>query len=167
MSSLGALEKDNNDGSLPGAFLRKDQVLGKTVIGLDARTVGTVQDLAISTDGKVVVEIKRPMSSTANSFKNGDHLFVSPEEVLAVGDVVLLRHSSALAGKRASIPASSSQMSSTPVQVGSSPPTLVPSSSYSYSGAQNYSANQRICGRCNFLNSANAKFCIKCGSQLS
>jgi sporulation protein YlmC with PRC-barrel domain len=149
------------------SFLNREDVLGKSVIGLDAKLVGVVKDLAISTEGKVAIRIDAAKDDRESE---AEDLYVGADEILAIGEVVLLRHSSALAGRQASILASSPT---------ASPPTSYPSTVLvppAYPSSRDFTAtsmsppssiaNGRVCSRCNFLNSASSKFCIKCGNRL-
>lgn len=129
--------------STTAAYLTREDVVGKTVLGLDAKKVGTVKDLAISMDGKVALQI-----DTNDSAK--EPFFVRSEEIMAVGDVVLLRHSSSLAGKEVSIPSQNP-----PVLVPGGPTPLPPP------------PQGKTCPRCNYLNGPSSRFCIKCGQSLS
>lgn len=148
------------------------------MVGLDANIVGTVGDLAISSDGKVAIQVnkKNPAQSSGKTDEDeGADLFLNSDEVLAIGDVVLLRHSSSLAGKQTSVPASDKSFvtPSAPIIAptgyngpSSTPPPFptVPASTASIStGNEN---RGRICSRCNYVNGPSSRFCIKCGTAL-
>ncbi|MHB1909553.1 MAG: PRC-barrel domain-containing protein [Nitrososphaerales archaeon] len=145
MKSIQWFSKVSSGSSTSGkaAYLAREDVVGKTVLGLDAKKVGTVKDLAISMDGKVAIQI-----DTSDPSK--EPFFVSSDEIMAVGDVVLLRHSSSLAGKESQVPSQT-------------PPVLVPGGSTPLPPPP----QGKACPRCNYLNVSSSRFCIKCGQSLS
>jgi len=125
--------------------------VGKSVISKDARIVGTVADMAISLDGKVAIQVSQKVPTGDSS-----DLYISPEEIQAIGDVILLKTSSDSVGKVGVVAppamsnASASSISSTAVVA---PP--YPTASQGKS-----------CPKCGYLNSQSSKFCIKCGTAL-
>jgi sporulation protein YlmC with PRC-barrel domain len=128
-------------------YLKREALLGKSVVSKNAEIVGTVSDLAASTDGRLAIQVQRK-----NPTSSGDtDLFIGAEEILAVGDVILLK--SAYGGM---------SFTATPVQAPSAtvttpvppppPPGAIPQS--------------RTCQKCGYVNALNAKFCIRCGASL-
>jgi sporulation protein YlmC with PRC-barrel domain len=130
-------------------YLKREDLLGKSVVSRNAQIVGTVADIAVSLDGKVAIQVQRKSSTDPSE------LYIGSDEIQAVGDVVLLKTSSDLAGKGA------------PAQTYAVPPA--PSNSFTSSVApQPFIGGSpgRSCPKCGYLNSANSKFCIKCGTAL-
>jgi sporulation protein YlmC with PRC-barrel domain len=137
--------------SSPG-FLKREDLIGKSVVSKNAQIVGTVLDLAISTDGKLAVQVQR--KSDQSGTDSGD-LFISADEIQAVGDVILLKGvPGSPSSSPAVVPATTASSQPTPAVVTPPPP---PGSS---------SSMGKTCQKCGYVNSANAKFCIKCGSSL-
>jgi sporulation protein YlmC with PRC-barrel domain len=129
-------------------YLRRESLVGKSVVSKNAVIIGTVSDLAVSLDGKVAIQVQRKTSAEAND--SGD-IFVGPDEIQAVGDVILLKTTSDMAGKGApSVPVVPQTVSSS---VMPPPPP----------GA---SSQGKTCQKCGYVNAPNAKFCIKCGAPL-
>ena len=129
-------------------FLRREDILGKPVVGQDAKIVGTVKDLAVSVDGKVALQVEKKDASPGSESSD---IFVRSDEILAVGDFVLLRSSSAKAG--ASLSASSVAPFRQQSESAAPPPFL---------GKE----MGKACPRCNFSNSQTSRFCVKCGSLM-
>src|ERR1700730_8124839 len=96
-------------------FLKREAILGTPVVSRNAEIVGTVADIAVSLDGKVAIQVQRKSSTDLSE------LYIGSDEIQAVGDVVLLKTSSDMAGKGApaqtymvSPPSSSTSTSVTP-----------------------------------------------------
>jgi len=133
-------------------YLKREALLGKSVVSKSAEIIGTVSDLAVSTDGRLAIQVQRK-----NPAASGDtsDLFIGAEDIQAVGDVVLLKSSSVGAPPLApSSPVVSPSYTSTTSAVVSPPPPpgMIPQS--------------RTCQKCGYVNAPNAKFCIKCGASL-
>ncbi|MGH2638170.1 MAG: PRC-barrel domain-containing protein [Rhabdochlamydiaceae bacterium] len=129
-------------------YFKAEEIIGKTVVSSDAETIGTVRGLALSVGGKAGLQIARnnPTGTT------DDFLTISSDEILAVGDVVLIKTSSANAGRGVSSEQSSAI---------TTPPVLTPPL---YPGAPRQQG--KPCPRCGYLNGASSRFCIKCGGSL-
>jgi sporulation protein YlmC with PRC-barrel domain len=129
-------------------YLKRESLVGKSVVSRNAEIIGTVSDLAVSLDGKVAIQVQRkPLADGSNS----EDLFVGPDEIQAVGDVILLKTSTDMAGKGVASPSSTVQTVPGPVM----PPPPPGASSMGKS-----------CQKCGYVNAPNAKFCIKCGAAL-
>ncbi len=81
-------------------YLKRESLVGKSVVARNAVIIGTVSDLAVSLDGKVAIQVQR--KTTADGTDSGD-IFVGPDEIQAVGDVILLKTTSDMAGKGVSL----------------------------------------------------------------
>jgi|SRR5579872_1211257 len=122
-------------------YLKREDLIGKFVVSKDAKIVGTVLDLAVSSDGRLAVQVQKKTGDTS------EDIFIGPQEIQAVGDVILLKSGSD----------------------GAQPPPLPPPPAYSSAATTTTSSSAsmgRTCQKCGFVNSANAKFCIKCGNSL-
>lgn len=127
-------------------FMRREDLVGKIIVGQDAMIVGTVKDLVASANGKLALQIEKKTAEQVDS----SELFVPSDEILGVGDFVLLRVSSSKAGSTMNSPppAQVSQVSAP-----SPPPFLGKPTNV-------------VCPRCNFSNAQTSRFCVKCGSLL-
>lgn len=144
-------------------YLKREALIGKSVVSKSAEIIGTVSDLAISTDGRVAIQVQKK-GETATDGSND--IFIGPEEIQAVGDVILLKSTSDTVGKPA--PVVTPTVVSTPSIVMTSPSVSSSSSSVSPPPPPGGSVPQsKTCQKCGYVNSGNAKFCIKCGSSLS
>lgn len=131
-------------------YLKRESLVGKSVVARNAVIIGTVSDLAVSLDGKVAIQVQR--KTTADGTDSGD-IFVGPDEIQAVGDVILLKTTSDMAGKGAvSAPA--------PVMPQTVPGSVMPPP------PPGVSSQGKACQKCGYVNAPNAKFCIKCGAAL-
>ncbi len=126
-------------------------MLGKQVVGTDALVVGTVKDLAVSSDGRVALQVTR------KNQEGGDvDVFLGSDEIMAVGDVILLKNASKKAG------AGLSGEQTTQSSASSASSTVSPPPSY----PTNTSTTGKTCSRCGYTNNASSRFCIKCGNSL-
>lgn len=66
-------------------YLKRDEIVGKSVVSNNASIVGTVTDLVVSVDGKIGLRVA-PKSGTS-----GEELIVGSDELQAIGDVILLK----------------------------------------------------------------------------
>ena len=124
------------------------------MVSKNAQIVGTVLDLAISTDGRLAIQVQKKTGTPDSD--TGD-LFIGADEIQAVGDVILLKNmpGSSTQSAPAASPTSTPQAGSgSPASAVTPPP---PPGSYSVG---------KTCQKCGYVNAANAKFCIKCGQNL-
>lgn len=128
-------------------YLKREALVGKSVVSKDAEIIGTVLDLALSTDGRLAIQVQKKGDDSGAS-----DMFIGAENIQAVGDVILLKNSSSSTTAPVSTTATPAPPPVTPV---SPPPPPAPSSSMG-----------KTCQKCGYVNSANAKFCIKCGASL-
>jgi sporulation protein YlmC with PRC-barrel domain len=128
-------------------FYSREEMLGKLVVGSDAGIVGKVKDLAISSDGRIAIQIERSGSGESSA---GPDLFVGSGEIQAVSDVVLLKP-----------PRREDAFPTAPPSVPSPGPTA-----FSVGAPRVSSPSSKICSRCGFSNSSTSRFCIKCGNGL-
>jgi|SRR5579875_1878483 len=141
-------------GSSKTSFIRREVILGKSVVGQDALIVGTVKDLAVSIDGKMAIQVARKNPSLSGSEED---LFVSSDEILAVGDLVLLKSVSTQAGGGQNATSAAAVPRPSSVAFGQSAPPPYPGTT----------SQGKTCPRCNYINNPSSKFCIKCGAPLS
>ena len=66
---------------------RREEVSGKEIIDDDAKKVGTVKDLAWSTEGKLAIVVERGKEEES---------YLSFDQVEKIGDVVFIKGSSSL-----------------------------------------------------------------------
>lgn len=127
------------DDSANTAYLKREQLVGKSVIAANAEIVGTVKDIAVAIDGKAGLHVTRKSTSGTESAE----VIINSDQIQAMGDVVLLK------------PVSTAPEKISPRVQQPSPPPFP-------------SANllPKTCGRCGYANGANSKFCIKCGMSL-
>ncbi len=73
------------DGSKP-IYLKREELVGKSVIAADASIFGTVEDLVATADGKIGISItlRNPLDTMANTI-------VGSDAIQAMGDVILLK----------------------------------------------------------------------------
>jgi len=135
--------------------LKREEIIGKSVVATDAVVLGTARDIAVSLDGKAALQLDAKDGGT------GD-LFVSSDEIQALGDVVLLKHPSKLAQP---VAAPAQMVSSAPMTPGPSAPVVSSAPPPPVFTAP--SPSGRMCPRCAYTNSPTAKFCIKCGSPMT
>lgn len=127
-------------------FLRREDIVGKPVVGQDAMIVGAVKDLAVSVEGKVALQVEKKDTNPENGSSD---VLISSDEILAVGDFVLLKSPKTNSGQNTSKVASLS-----PQSENAAPPPF----------PGNVSSD--VCPRCSFANSHTSRFCVKCGSLL-
>ena len=62
-----------SDGTKP-TYLKREQLVGKSVISADASVVGTVEDLVATLDGKIGnrLTLKNPSTTTTNTIVGSD-----------------------------------------------------------------------------------------------
>jgi sporulation protein YlmC with PRC-barrel domain len=134
-------------------YLKREELIGKSVVSKNAKIVGTVLDLAVSTDGRLAIQVQKKTDDPAS----GD-LFIGAEEIQAVGDVILLKNASDMIGSGVAspvTPAATLPPAVTPPPAPVSPPP-----------PPGMTSQGKTCQKCGFVNSPNAKFCIKCGANL-
>jgi sporulation protein YlmC with PRC-barrel domain len=73
----------STDGSKP-PYLKRDEIVGKSVVSTDGVIIGSAADLVASSDGKVGLRVE------SKSGTRGE-IIIGPEEIQAIGDVVLLK----------------------------------------------------------------------------
>ncbi len=134
-------------------------MLGKLVVTADAMVLGTVKDIAVSSDGKTALQVDAKSSNHSGEAEVRSEIFVGSDEIQAVGDVVLLKYLS----KRTQSVVSQSTSTSYPSSVlsapmaSSIPPPPIPIGP----------SGTKMCPRCGYSNTATSRFCIKCGSSIS
>ena len=76
-----------SDGVKP-TYLKREEIVGKSVVSADASIIGTVEDLVVTPEGKMGFRItpKNTSDVTANTI-------VGSDEIQAMGDVILLKPS--------------------------------------------------------------------------
>jgi sporulation protein YlmC with PRC-barrel domain len=135
-------------------YLKREELIGKSVISKNAQIIGTVLDLAVSTDGRLAIQVQKKTDSNTDS----TDLFIGADQIQAVGDVILLKSvldsGGAISSFSSSTASQTQSTNSTPVPAPSPPPPpgMMPQS--------------KTCQKCGYVNSPNAKFCIKCGATL-
>ena len=83
-------QSDSGSGNVGKSlgYLRREDIIGKSVVATDAVILGTVRDIAVSLDGKAALQV------ATKDGNNSGELFVGSDEIQALGDVVLLKYSS-------------------------------------------------------------------------
>jgi sporulation protein YlmC with PRC-barrel domain len=146
-------ENLSNPSSSSSGFFKREDMLGKQVVGTDALVVGTVKDLAVSSDGRVALQVTKKNQDGGNI-----DMFLGSEEIQAVGDVILLKNPSRRAGTGmapSQVETLTSSQTSSTASI-TSPPTYPTTA-----------AGSRVCSRCGYTNSSGSRFCIKCGQSLT
>ncbi len=137
-------------------YMKREALIGKSVVSKNAEIIGTVSDLAVSSDGRVALQVQKKTQSLEDQ---SEDLFIGQEEIQAMGDVILLRTPSDMVGKPSAVPASSTGTSAPPVS--SAPNSLTPPP------PPTMYTQSKTCQKCGYVNATNAKFCIKCGATLT
>jgi len=122
-------------------YLKREEVIGKSVVSKDAKIVGTVLDLAVSTDGRLAIQVQKKSGDQTDS----QEMFIGAQEIQAVGDVILLKNGAGLGPVAPQAPQTATVLPPPPPGSGSM---------------------GRTCQKCGYVNSATSKFCIKCGASL-
>lgn len=137
-------------------YFKREELIGKSVVSKNAEIIGTVLDLAISTDGRLAIQVQRKSGSS----ESGD-LFISADQIQAVRDVILLKADSDGTGKLTS----NANPGPSAVAVAATANTN-PGTSVSPPPPPGAMTQSKTCQKCGYVNSPNAKFCIKCGASL-
>ena len=161
----------------PGGYLKREDLLGKSVVSKKAEIIGTVKDIAVSMDGKIAIQVERKPSATGGS---NEDIFVGADEIQAVGDVILLKDPNSQSAprpmppSRPTVESAAGMTSSTISSSGTSTTVGTPANNsgvspppYPGSPPASTQQQQKICPKCGYSNSANSRFCIKCGTKLS
>lgn len=134
----------SSSGSENGkAIYRREELVGKQVVSQEAKIIGMVKDIALSTDGKVVLQVETKGSSDT---------MLAANMISVVGDVILLKSSEPDAA--ASDFPTQTQTAKEQSHSRVSPPP--------FPGAP----SNKYCTKCGYGNSMNSRFCIKCGAPL-
>ncbi len=128
----------SNDSTPATGYLKREQLVGKSVIASNAEIVGTVKDIVAGIDGKVGLHVTRKSATGSES-----EVIINADEIQAMGDVVLLK------------PVNSTNAKMPPRVPQPTPPPFPTTSSLA-----------KACARCGYMNGANSRFCIKCGMSL-
>ena len=139
-----------------GGYLKREALIGKSVVSKNAEIIGSVRDIAVSMDGKVAIQVEKKAGG-----ESSEDLFIGSDEIQAVADVVLLKTACEMAGK--GMPVQITNSSPAPVLVSSSSTPQVAPPPYLGAG----SVQGKTCSKCGYVNSASSRFCIKCGEKLS
>ncbi|MGA2876406.1 MAG: PRC-barrel domain-containing protein [Nitrososphaerales archaeon] len=84
----------SNDSTPAAGYLKREQLVGKSVVSSNAEIVGTVRDIAVGIDGKVGLHVMRKSASGSES-----ETIINADEIQAMGDVVLLKPVNAASAK--------------------------------------------------------------------
>ena len=136
-SQLSDMSQPPTAGSKP--ILKREDLVGKQVISNAAKVLGTVNDVAFSPEGRIILQLERKDEST--------NAMIGADSISAIGDVILLKPEQTVQKEY------SAQPTGTNAQHVSPPP---------FPGATTY----KTCARCGFMNGQNSRFCIKCGNPL-
>ena len=131
-------------------YFKREALVGKSVVSRNAEIIGTVLDLAVSGDGRLAIQVQKKGGSSTDGSSD---MFIGAEDIQAVGDVVLLKNAYGDSPSAPVVSTPPATVQTTPV-----PPPPMPGLSASSIG--------KTCQKCGYVNSANAKFCIKCGNSL-
>jgi len=160
---LSQADTSSSSGKSLG-YLKREEIIGKPVVGTDAIVLGTVRDVAVSLDGKAALQLDGKVGGDA-----GGEVYIGSDEIQALGDVVLLNHSSRKPALTPSAQAPQNVVAPMPVSQSTpvpTTPTTVPPPPPMYS-SNVPGPSGRMCPRCGYTNAAAAKFCIKCGSPMT
>lgn len=126
-----------NDSTQSSGYMKREQLIGKSVVASNAEIVGIVKEISVAIDGKVGLHVERKSVSSGET----SEVMIKADEIQAMGDVVLLK------------PAGSPRVADTAPKPMPPPfPSAAPTT--------------RTCSRCGHVNGANSRFCIKCGMSL-
>ncbi len=112
-------------------FLSREKMIGKQVIDSEGVIIGNVKDISINLEEKEIALLV--------TTRTGAEVNVPSEDVLRVGDVILLN-------KALKLPA--------PPKEGKAAPPIPPAPA------------PIKCPNCGYLNAPSSRFCIKCGTRL-
>jgi sporulation protein YlmC with PRC-barrel domain len=76
-----------NDTTPAQGYLKREQLVGKSVIASNAEIIGTVKDIVAAIDGKIGLHVIRKSASGTGS----EEVIINADEIQAMGDVVLLK----------------------------------------------------------------------------
>lgn len=128
-------------------FYRREDLIGKKVVGQDAKEVGSVKDTAFDAEGKLALIVSKKGSDVEEDY-------ISISDIKAFGDYVLLKD--VLTGGGASEVATGKET----VAVGAG-------------GVGNGRSvppqpqTNKVCPKCHHVNSPNVGFCTRCGTKLT
>ncbi len=129
-------------------FIKREELIDKTVIGIDGNVIGKVSDIMISLQGKVGLAVKT---------KDGDEIVVEASDISAAGEYILCRLTLVQAKDkymRTKMAPTAWQHSPTqpapPQQTGPIQASIGPS-----------------CPSCGHVNPPGARFCERCGTRLA
>jgi sporulation protein YlmC with PRC-barrel domain len=80
---LNAKLRMSSESSKP-PYLKRDEIVGKSVVSGDGAIMGNAADLVASSDGKVGLKVE------SKSEASGE-IIILPEEIQAIGEVILLK----------------------------------------------------------------------------
>lgn len=115
-------------------FLSREKMVGKQVIDSDGMIVGNLKDVAINLEEKKMALLV--------ATRTGAEVNIPSDDVLQVGDVILL-------SKGVKLPPPPKGAPPAKPAAPPKPPTV-----------------QNKCPKCGYLNAPDSKFCIKCGTKL-
>lgn len=115
-------------------FLSREKMVGKQVIDSEGTIVGNLKDISINLEDKEIALLVVA--------RTGAEVNIPSEDVLRVGDVILL-------SKEVKLPP---------------PPKGAPPAPSAAPPALPTAPNK--CPKCGYLNALDSKFCIKCGTKL-
>lgn len=120
-------------------YMKREQLVGKSVVNGNGEIIGTVNDLVMAMDGKMGLHITRKTPTADGS----NEIIINAAEIQAMGDVVLLKPVSTMTAKAPAV---------APMPAPQPFPSAAPQT--------------KTCPRCGYVNGAGSRFCIKCGMTL-
>lgn len=66
------------------SYLKRDEIVGKSVVSAEGMILGTAADLVASSEGKVGLSVEPKPGTTGE-------MIIPPDEILAIGDLILLK----------------------------------------------------------------------------
>jgi len=141
-------------------FFRREEIIGKAVVNMNAEKIGEVKDIGYDTNGKMALVIISPQ---------GAEKFYSMEETVAIKDVVLIDENK-LTSKPAttvgSAPGTFTSFTPTNVSQTLNPPpqvTYTPPAFGANNPGQIPTVAMKTCQYCSKQSRAQSKFCVHCG----
>ncbi len=129
-------------------FIKREELIDKTVIGIDGNAIGKVSDIMISLQGKVGLAVKT---------KDGDEIVVEASDISAAGEYILCRLTLAQARDKYM------RAKMAPSALQQSPTQPVPTQPVPGMQAQ----VGPTCPSCGHVNPPGARFCERCGTRLA
>jgi sporulation protein YlmC with PRC-barrel domain len=144
-------------------FFRREEIIGKSVVNMNAEKIGEVKDIGYDTNGKMALVISSPQ---------GEEKFYSMDETVAIRDVVLIDENKLTPKTTAAktspttfpafISTNAPRAQNMPPQVAYTPP---PFGGGDMAQTQIPTVAMKTCQYCGRESRAQSKFCVHCGKS--